>query len=552
MNYKITAFLGAFCPLTTTAVSNIATDGSIGTAKPVLSDANNVFKISESWGQRAGNNLFHSFSQFDVSKGEIAEFSGSAEIRNIISRVTGGKTSYIDGTLRSTIPDADFYFLNPAGVVFGSDSVLDVLGTFNVSSADYLKFSDDSLFYVSLSEQSTFTSASPSAFGFLGQNSESIIFQGSKLDAQKFLVAASEVEIGVDTELYADEIYITTVQDSAEVAINNSLQDKSFASGKIHMENAVLQGKQIFLSTGDLEMLGFSKITTWDLADQTNVHIFAKNISLNDNAMISANSGIGGGNITIEAVELTMTNEAALNVTTSGDKAAGNIELTLDVLRMNQDATIRADTNVHSNGTGGKVSLNVGMAVLADEAWIFTGSLGKGDSGEIRITASRLLLSGKSVIATTTFNVGKAGNLLLVVEEELVLSDQAVISGGTEGQGSGGEVVVLLLTDNVKIVDLNNISVESGTSLSFQEIVREGIEFSSVIGLIVDEGLFAGEGTPGQRIIQRLREVRKGQRDLITMSEFAAQCGTSNGEQKRGFYILPLDGLNEALSHLSE
>ena len=35
-------------------------------------------------------------------------------IQNIISRVTGGNLSYIDGRLRSTIPNADLYFLNPA------------------------------------------------------------------------------------------------------------------------------------------------------------------------------------------------------------------------------------------------------------------------------------------------------------------------------------------------------------------------------------------------------------------------------------------------------
>ncbi|MES2223230.1 MAG: filamentous hemagglutinin N-terminal domain-containing protein, partial [Acidobacteriota bacterium] len=44
-----------------------------------------------------GNNLFHSFAQFDLKAGEVATFSGPANIQNILSRVTGGAPSSIDG-----------------------------------------------------------------------------------------------------------------------------------------------------------------------------------------------------------------------------------------------------------------------------------------------------------------------------------------------------------------------------------------------------------------------------------------------------------------------
>ena len=37
----------------------------------------------------------------------------------MISRVTGGEVSTIDGTLASTVGQADLYFLNPAGVLLG-------------------------------------------------------------------------------------------------------------------------------------------------------------------------------------------------------------------------------------------------------------------------------------------------------------------------------------------------------------------------------------------------------------------------------------------------
>ena len=71
---------------------------------------------------------------------------GPDDIRNVISRVTGGEHSDIDGALRSTIPGADFFFVNPAGVMFGPNASLDVQGSFHVSTADELRFSDGAVF----------------------------------------------------------------------------------------------------------------------------------------------------------------------------------------------------------------------------------------------------------------------------------------------------------------------------------------------------------------------------------------------------------------------
>jgi filamentous hemagglutinin family protein len=77
--------------------------------------ANQNYQIGADLGQQHGGNLFHSFRDFSLQNPESATFSGPETVKNIISRVTGGNSSTIDGTLRSTIPNADMYFLNPAG-----------------------------------------------------------------------------------------------------------------------------------------------------------------------------------------------------------------------------------------------------------------------------------------------------------------------------------------------------------------------------------------------------------------------------------------------------
>jgi len=69
------------------------------------------YLIDADFGQQHGGNLFHSFQNFNLNSSESAIFSGPNNVQNILSRVTGGNPSNIDGLLRSTIPNADFYFL---------------------------------------------------------------------------------------------------------------------------------------------------------------------------------------------------------------------------------------------------------------------------------------------------------------------------------------------------------------------------------------------------------------------------------------------------------
>ena len=125
--------------LLTISQAQITLDGSLG-PRGALRGPN--YTISDGMGQIRGPNLFHSFGQFNLSKGESATFTGPNTIANILSRVTGGSPSSIDGTIRSQIPGANLFLLNPSGVIFGPNASLDVSGSFHVSTANVLRFSD--------------------------------------------------------------------------------------------------------------------------------------------------------------------------------------------------------------------------------------------------------------------------------------------------------------------------------------------------------------------------------------------------------------------------
>jgi hypothetical protein len=69
-----------------------ATDvpASDGTGTLVTPNSNpNQFDIQG--GTQSGANLFHSFSQFGLDQGQIANFLSNPTIQNILTRVTGGQ-----------------------------------------------------------------------------------------------------------------------------------------------------------------------------------------------------------------------------------------------------------------------------------------------------------------------------------------------------------------------------------------------------------------------------------------------------------------------------
>ncbi len=174
-------FFVAFLMVTYTinSMAEIVTDGSLGMQTNLTGPA---FEIPAELGQQIDQRLFHSFSQFNLAEGESANFSGPNSIQAIFARVTGGEASSINGLLSSSIPTADLYLLNPAGIVFHENARLDVQGSFYASTADVVQFADGTEFRADVTQAAPLLSTAPvEQFGFLRDTPAAIEVKDSYL-----------------------------------------------------------------------------------------------------------------------------------------------------------------------------------------------------------------------------------------------------------------------------------------------------------------------------------------------------------------------------------
>ncbi len=198
--------------------AEITTDGTLGSRANLPGPD---YQIKADLGRQMGGNLFHSFQDFNLQSFESATFSGPDNVNNVIGRVTGGNPSNIDGLIRSTMPNADMYFLNPYGMMFGPNARLDVQGSFHASTADYLRLEDGGRFDARNPSDSLLTVAPIESFGFLTSSPTTLSFTGSSLSVptgETFSLIAGDINLH-QTEILAPagQINLASVAQSGEV-----------------------------------------------------------------------------------------------------------------------------------------------------------------------------------------------------------------------------------------------------------------------------------------------------------------------------------------------
>jgi filamentous hemagglutinin family protein len=372
---RISLLSGLVLLQTLLAVSQaqITLDGSLGPPGPLAGPHS---RIGAELGQIRGGNLFHSFGQFNVPTGGSATFAGPSTITNILSRVTGGQPSSIDGVLRSEIAGANLYLLNPSGVVFGPNARLDVRGSFHVSTADFLRMADGAQFFANLGQASVLTVAEPAAFGFLANTPAPIRIQGSQL----------RVPPGGALSVVGGDITM----------MGGSLQAPS---GRMQLASVAAPGEVLFRSLEmppDLQVDGVARLGR---------------LTLSQRAVVNA-SGNGGGTVLVRSGRL-LVDQATIAADNTGPLEGSGLGVDL---RIAADAVITNGSRITTDslGRGGARDLRLmAGSVHIDHAVMGSQEFGGGNVGDVTMIAPTIRIDEGGLITTAIFRALEAGDIVI-------------------------------------------------------------------------------------------------------------------------------------------
>ncbi len=138
--------------------------------------------------QVSGKNQFHNFQTFNVNPGQTANFiPNNVNIQNILSRVSGGTPSQIQGVIQST-NGINLFLMNPSGILFGNGASLNINGSFTATTANAIGFGGNLWFSAAGTNDYTNLNQDPNQFAFTSNNSGAMVNTGTlTLPANKSL-----------------------------------------------------------------------------------------------------------------------------------------------------------------------------------------------------------------------------------------------------------------------------------------------------------------------------------------------------------------------------
>ncbi|KAB8319033.1 filamentous hemagglutinin N-terminal domain-containing protein [Tolypothrix campylonemoides VB511288] len=409
----------------------------------------NTFNITG--GTQAGGNLFHSFQQFSVPTGSGAFFNNTVDIQNIISRVTGGSISNIDGLIR-TLGTANLFLINPNGIVFGQNARLEIGGSFFASTASSLKFADGTEFRTNGTQTTPLLTISVPLGLQFGQNPGKIQVEG---DGQGRRLAKTDL---IDTPF------------ALRLGANQTL---GLVGGDLELSGGTLKstGGRIELgSVGSDSLVGLVPVANGWTLDYGGVQNF-RDIQLLQGATVDA-SGIGGGNVRVQGRQITLKQGSQIEASNLGlgFQSGGTLEVTgiesiqLDGSGATYPTRLASLVYQGANGKGGNIILTTGSVSLTDGAQILASTYGSGDAGSVFVQAKDSVSAADSAIFSNVEygGVGKGGDININAAT-LSLKDGAqlgtAVRGASDnlpaGQGQAGNVNVYV-TGAVTIAGVKN------------------------------------------------------------------------------------------------
>ena len=485
----------------------ITPDGSLGT---IITRNANLYDITGGTRPGDGSNLFHSFEKFNVNVGEVANFVNDAGLatENILSRVTGGDTSQILGTIQtSEFDSANLFLLNPAGILFGPNASLNVGGSFHVSTANSLQFEDGRTFYTDISldgsTDSILRADLPEAFGFLSPPT-TLSFSNETpapitIDGSRLVIPDGET---VSLTGGAIDIVAGAVTTSGGTIVLSSIT----SDDTVNIHTGELTQESVMPPSSSSNQITVSDGTRVDASGAPGgaIRIQGGRLVVDDSTLEVSTQGAGSGNgIVVDIDEdVVFTNQAELIADVSGPGNAGTIQVAAELVEVNQGSLIRSESSPDSSGRTASLGINAGTLRLIEGGQVISSTQGFGSGGAITISveADMVMQGGRGAVdprvsnpqspiqsrisTATSFGSSGPGGTLTVTAGNLIMNAARLDAGGF-GSGPGGDATVMI-SENLEIRNRSEIATTaalpgatggSGTlTVAAQDILVVGIK----------------------------------------------------------------------------
>jgi len=442
-----------------------ATDGTNTTVTP----NGNSFDITDGQISSDGTNLFHSFNQFGLEAGQIANFLSQANIQNILARINAGNPSFINGLIQVTGGNSNLFLMNPAGIIFGANAQLNVPASFFATTATGIGFDSGrfnafgnndysnlvgspNVFHFDAAQPSAITNAANLAVGEgqnLGLIGGTVVSTGSlTASTGKITVAAipgtSRVQISQEGQILALEV---------EPPID--------AQGNAAPLTAAIL-PQLLTASGASQIAGVAGVETGDVVAN---QVTADSASIFAQSNLSLDGGYEGVALKLEVTTGDIVVNGDIRITSpdltgnipADDPDAAALTTTRSLI-INAPSGSITTTNIFTDSDQGDAG-SVTLTALGD---ISTGNIktieeGSGDSGSVTLFSTDGSITTGSIETINRVD-GSAGSVELtafgnVTFEEIIASNR--------GTGEPGSVDITLASEYIDNIDKSKIDTRN-------------------------------------------------------------------------------------------
>ena len=354
-------------PLSTETTISLSTDGTI--SSPVNLEGVQHVTLSPNHGKVVGSNLFHSINSLELDGNQSIVLDVPENIENVFVRITDGKTSRLNGTIKSTREEVNVILINEKGFELGPDAQFESFSGIVLGAVDAIKLDDGKSFGIGKSLNAELSDGDPIYNMAPNQLTGIINMYGTSLSDNSLDAKSTSISLLAET-LKMKTSTITTIN-GADINLQaNSIDMRRFSNLDAISPNGGIGG---------------------------DINVLVNELYLNEAGMRTTSVGGAGGDVNVQAIKINTTDMHLHRFTAENHYAEGVTKYykTGDVNISAEESFINhrlfVATQSYTPGGAGDIYINAGEFVGDGPDWFGASEIWsyayEGKSGEINIRA---------------------------------------------------------------------------------------------------------------------------------------------------------------------